>query len=456
MTNPKPAGLHSVTSKPSDQSSTAALNRVYAFVLLDGKDFILNTNDYVFSPVNSIKNYLLNRLATDVSGNPIGNGHGDKFRQFQAFDVWMKSPERRSYSEIVFDPSERQKSHQFNLYRGTGFDMRKGKCGFILEHIHRIWCCGNNEAYDYVINWMARMIQRPDKHGETIITLHSEEGGGKGIITDILSEYFKHHHLTATHTRDITGRFNDKLATSIFVSINEAVWGGNKENEGILKTLATDRTITIEKKFIQKFEVRNCTHTIISSNNDWYAPLDKSDRRYFMLTLDNSICGDHDYFDRLASEIESGGKNAFIQFLYDRDICQFKPKIMPKVNSEERARIKNIGLNSIGSWVVDLIHCEELTTLDPDDQSDRIDSSQWRAMPIEIPSRLLYKDYIAFCRSQNMHPETSTAVGRFFSTRFGVKRRRSSGERRPIVYILPKISDCQQVMTDHLGGDSPF
>ena len=72
------------------------------------------------------------------------------------------------------------------------------------------------------------------------------------------------------------------------------MWGGRKEEEGILKMLATDTTLTIEKKFVQKFSVPNCTHTIITSNSDWYAPLGRTDRRYLTLKVDNSIIGNYE------------------------------------------------------------------------------------------------------------------------------------------------------------------
>lgn len=443
-------------SLPTGKPSNAELNAEYAFVLLDGKDFVLNTKTVTFSPVGSIKNYLANRFAYDDNGDAIGHHGAGRFIHHSAFDVWMKSPGRRTYSEIVFAPNQKEKPHQFNLYRGLSVDPVAGECGLILAHIFNIWCRGNPEAFEYVKCWMARMVQQPGKQAQSIITLASDEGTGKGLITDMLADFFKHHHLIATHQRDVVGRFNDKLATSIFVCMNEAIWGGKKEDEGILKTLATDKTLAIEKKFIQKFSVQNCTHIIITSNNSWYAPLDKTDRRYLTLQLDNDIIGNHAYFDALIAEIESGGREAFLDFLLNYDISNFQPKLIPKINSGERARLKVAGLDSLTTWLVDLIDAQEMTTTS-NDGLDIIDVSQWRAMPIEITCKELRDDYHSYARRLNRHVESGKAFGTFIKEIFSLtKRTRLGVSGRPFTYILPKLSECRDVITAHLGGDSPF
>lgn len=437
-----------------DKSSTVEINAEYAFVLIDGKDFIINRKDCTLSPVQSIKNLMSNRFAVDSEGEDIGRHVGNEFRQAQAFDVWMKSPLRRTYTGVVFDPQSTNSSHEFNLYRGMSITPEEGECGLILSHIRQIWCQENDAVYEYVLNWLARMFQKPWKPGQSIITLSSDEGTGKGIITDIFAEAFKHHSLIAMHQRDITGQFNYEIGMSIFVCLNEAIWGGKKDEEGILKSLATDKYLTVEKKWVQKFRVKNCTHIIITSNNYWYAPLDKTDRRYLTLTLDNSIIGNHEYFDALIEQIESGGKAAFIHFLMNRDIDGFHPKLIPKVNTEERAGLKMEGQPSHVKWIVDLVEGGELTTVTDNLCQNKV--GLWDGGAVEVRRRILLDDYKEYASSHRYHIETDTKVGKFLHEIIGIDRSRESTGERNLTYILPSLIECKERIIEFLGGDSPF
>ena len=223
-----------------------------------------------------------------------------------------------------------------NLYTGLTIEPKAGDCRLILNHIREVWCSGNEQLLTYVISWLARMMQMPDQAAETALVLKSGQGAGKNIIVDILTSAFGSHAFTATKPQDILGQFNEHIATSVLIFMNEALWGGDKSSEGALKGLITDDFVFCERKYMPKFRINNCSHLIIATNNDWYAPIDMDDRRYVVLDLSESKQGDTSYFTKLKHEIDNGGSAVFIRYLLEYDIRGFRHRVLPTVQGKSK------------------------------------------------------------------------------------------------------------------------
>ena len=70
----------------------------------------------------------------------------------------------------------------------------------------------------------------------------------------------------------ITGRFSGHLADKVLVHANEAIWGGNKAEEGTLKAMITDDKMAMESKGRDIVTINNYKRVIISSNEQWAVP----------------------------------------------------------------------------------------------------------------------------------------------------------------------------------------
>ena len=80
---------------------------------------------------------------------------------------------------------------------------------------------------------------------------------------------------------------------------DEAVWGGEKSTESVLKQLITEPSMIIEMKGKDVFEVRNFLRLMLATNSEWAAPVSLTDRRYFVLNVSDSRKNDHDFFKNL-------------------------------------------------------------------------------------------------------------------------------------------------------------
>eukprot|EP01043_Picozoa_sp_COSAG02_P045806 COSAG02_NODE_4225_length_5612_cov_4.025213_3_plen_191_part_00 len=100
---------------------------------------------------------------------------------------WLQHDMRLQYHEVDFFPSldTKQLPRRFvdgtdmNLFRGYAIRREKAGQGDVqplLDHIKNIWCCGDEASYEYVLNWMAQILQTPWKRTRVVLVLISKEG----------------------------------------------------------------------------------------------------------------------------------------------------------------------------------------------------------------------------------------------------------------------------------------
>ena len=457
-------------------SKLAEFNRHHGMVMVEGKDVVVyreldqNVGRFVtrLSSVAAMSNYCRDQTLPDVQHYANGNA---VVKRKPLFETWMQWGQRRSYSQMVFRPEPGLVAGELslpdesalNLYQGLAIQPREGDCSKMIEHIREIWCGGNAELFDYVMGWLARLFQYPDERGHTVLLLQSGQGTGKNIIIDELVRAFGDHAVVCVKPDDLTGKFNAHLATSVLVFANEAIWGGDKKQEGSLKSLITDEELFVEKKLIPKYRVRNRTHLIMASNNDWAAPMDLDDRRFVVLEVSEARKGDRAYFQGLAEEIKNGGTEALIHFLLHHDISGFDPRELPKTGPQEAKLLAKIrSLDSVGQWWFGCLESGQITT-DPGYGLPMMVSGTeaWEEGPITVTVDRLYRSYVESMQTTRRHASSKTEFGKqlrklvgegFRTTRMEAKPPAGDGKvARPRGYVLPSLLECREVLKARMG-----
>ena len=111
------------------------------------------------------------------------------------------------------------------------------------------------------------------------------KGIGKGQVGQMLMRIFQNHSLHITQSKHLVGNFNAHLVDALFLFLDEAFWAGDKQGEGTLKALITERTLMIEPKGVDAFQMPNRLKILIASNNEWAVPASADERRYFVLDV---------------------------------------------------------------------------------------------------------------------------------------------------------------------------
>ncbi len=178
-------------------------------------------------------------------------------------------------------------------------------------HVRDVICGGDDGPYGYVMGWMARCVQKPGKQGEVALVLRGKKGTGKGAFARDFGRLFGQHFIHVTNSKHLVGNFNAHLEDAVVVFADEAFWAGDKRDEGVLKALVTEPTITIEAKHRNARAAKNVTHLIVASNSDWAVPASGAERRYCVLDVSDAHLQDHAYFQALAEPIQGTWRTCF-------------------------------------------------------------------------------------------------------------------------------------------------
>lgn len=445
----------------------------YAATMIEGKSAIIwrewreNLNMWTtqFSDYRNLNQYYSNVKVPSLGGN-------GQVKDAPIVDVWFRSTMRRTYKGVVFEPKPNMlatcdtlpDTEYYNLYQGLSITPQAGDCELILQHVYHVWCRQNRAVYDYVLDWLAAMFQKPGEQARSAIILKSGQGTGKNVIADIFVRAFGAHSTVCTKVKDLSGEFNDHLATAVFVFGNESIWGGNKDAEGGFKALITDDRMLVNRKYVPKFPVRNCTHLLMASNNDWVAPMDVDDRRLCVLDLDETRKNDPAYFGPLVEQINNGGEAAFLHFLLARDITKFNPAVIPSTGSVTRVDNKIRGANTVVQWLAHVLYdgsiVYEIEHKEEEITDDYRKTIEWVDEEVTICRTSTYSAYQQWCRKAGKHVESNNKVGVKLREVFpGLRNTRprvsdsesTDDQNRPRQYVLPGLGQARRELEVHLN-----
>jgi hypothetical protein len=104
---------------------------------------------------------------------------------------------------------------------------------------------------------------------------------------------------TANPGRDVWGQFNSVMANAFFINLNELSKKDTIEAEGMIKSLITDGSLTINKKGVDQFDIKSYHRFLITTNSDDPVKTSKDDRRNLIIRSSDEKIGDKAYFKKL-------------------------------------------------------------------------------------------------------------------------------------------------------------
>lgn len=283
------------------------------FVTMIGKDVVVGTereDDVVFQTFGDFEKVYFNQFVGKVR---LGR-------------KWLESPHRRTFDRTVFMPPGAYgdvPADAYNLWRGFSVAPIDGdpapSIQRYLEHCYDVIANGVSEHAEWVLDLMAHTVQFPGRPPGKALALRSPQGLGKSVFVEAFGRLFGKHFMALSSRQQIVGHFNGHLSGKIVVFADEAIWGGNKSDVGVLKTLITQREIPITWKGIDTMAQPNYIHLWLATNEDWAFPAGNAERRGVVLDLVKRQ--PPSYFDKLWKEVEAPGfKAALLTYLLRREI----------------------------------------------------------------------------------------------------------------------------------------
>jgi hypothetical protein len=334
---------------------------------------------------------------------------------------WLEHPARTSAQSVIFNPDlapglvQINGRSYLNLWHGWAVEPMPGDWSLIREElIAELICSGDEASFEYVMDWMARMVQLPGTPGETALVLRGDKGVGKSTLGQLLYDIAGAHAMKVSSSEGLTGSFSGHLMNRVFLFADEAFWAGDKKGEGKLKDLVTGKEIPIRAMYKEAEMRKNRLHILMASNSDWVVPATVDERRFAVFHVSNARRDDALFWNRIYAQARSGGLQAMLYDLLARDIRLFRPQEVPITDA--LGDQKELGLGIEGEWII-----ERLESAVVPEHEVVGENTDYDAGPVQFDKDLLYDDYMAFARARGLRrPTLKMPLGKFLA-RIGVE-----------------------------------
>jgi hypothetical protein len=237
----------------------------------------------------------------------------------------------------VFQPNiELVKENELNVF--TGFNYTKMKQEYsedkvknFLDHVKYVCgdVAGSNgvTGYEYMLNWMAQIVQRPWEKTGTCIVIYGSQGIGKDSMYEymkrILGSQYCHSATPDRFDRDVFGNFNaEALRYKFLINLQEVDCGNIMKHMASLKGKITAIDETTEVKGIGQFTTKSYSRWFLTSNDSNPIKIEDSNRR-FCVIKSSAEPRSKQYFDMLYKELEDESIIFSIYtYLLQRDISK--------------------------------------------------------------------------------------------------------------------------------------
>ena len=270
------------------------------------------------------------------------DGKGTNWKKKLFIDAWLNDNNKRTVNTLEVDPTGTQKG-VYNLWRGylagklprslsyagqTFPDEEAAKqfaAAPVIKHFTDVVASGCREHTDFLLDWLAIIVQRPEMRTHVAILIQGEQGTGKGIIFDWIRKSVlgpQHTYMTDAPDLDLFSRFSDGLVNKTLVQIDEVKSLHNYTDR--LKHAITGDTIRMEMKGVKPTNVKALANFVMTSNNESPLKVTTDDRRLVLFKCASVYKGNSNYFNELGRHMDTPGVDAwFYKFLADRDISSY-------------------------------------------------------------------------------------------------------------------------------------
>lgn len=390
----------------------------------------------------------------------------NKEKSIALADAWLDSRRRRTADQVVFDP-EHDHPNCLNLWTGWAVEPAKGDWSILKEMLFEALCDSKEDVYDYVLDWSAYMVQKPNSPAEVALCFQGEKGVGKSTFCRALMALAGKHGVPISSSKQVTGRFNSHLRDCILLFADEAVNPYDKDAEAMLKSMITEPRIAFEQKGVDIRIGRNRLHVVMASNEDWFVPMGlDGERRFMMARANNSWQGEFKKFKELHRQLENGGLQAMLWDLLQRDITGWAPR-QNVPNTEAAIEQKIRGLSPVAQWWFNVL-CEG----EPPGQP--VDDAEWWLEPVRIFRSDVQSSFKEYCQGAGIRAGASSrGLEMMFGKEImklapGVRAKvralvpderidiQAHSDGRAWAMEIPALGDCRKSMETLLGGETSW
>ena len=451
--DPRTQGIASTDE--SIQEITDSYNKEYAVIAMGGrvkvmkelnpkKDDIINDR-FILMDLPSFKLLVMNDFVVmpDAKGIP---------KQMPKSDVWLADERRRTYMGLTFEPNKGERVEgRYNIWCGWPIKPIEGDWTLFYKHILDVICSGDNDHCEWLLDWMADLIQDPCQPKGCALVMHGIEGCGKGTFCDVFGELVGRHYKHVTSEEHFTGRFNGFLHDSLLTFADEVTYGGSKKVAGVLKAMVTEKHLVVERKGIDAIAGNNYARIVIASNESWFIPAGPQSRRWFVMGVAGNKANNVKYFAAIREVMNNGGYEALMYAMLTRKITKDLRKA-PVTEILEEQREKMASTCTVLDWWSQCVDNGDLDVIPEGEIDDTTDTWFNR-----VKAQALFESYVRFTvaiRARAIpHQQFNIRMGKLGVARKRVRKPGTQTDAKHVVFIIPSINECKVITKQEMGNE---
>jgi uncharacterized protein DUF5906 len=366
----------------------------------------------------------------------------EKVERRAASRLWLTHPARRMFRQVTMNPASPPYSAipvpgddpDFNIWPGFSVEpSMEGSCELFLVHLRDVVCYGDDALYGWVRQWLAAMVQAPERLTGTALVLRGPMGSGKSYVGEVMGRLLGSGlYSKVSKPEELTGRFNSHHQGKILLQVEEGFFAGNRAAVGALKHMITSDRVRIEGKFRDSYEIPNFCRLLITSNEEWVIPAGCSERRFTVVDISGARKDDWAYHAAMRAQMENGGYAKLLRVLLDTPL-DFELLSRPYNTAALRDQ-QLASLEADQRWLYDILHAGAFP-------EGRLEADQ------------LYDRYSRFLRDHSAGRRADrAAMGKLLGS-IGVRQERvRQSEGRVRVYVFPPLAQCRETFAVGLAA----
>lgn len=361
ITDLEPASPETLVLKAMNDKHALVAEGMKPYYLKPEYDEITDAATVGFTEAQTLRALYSNKFITI----PVEKKNGQvEFQKVTYFDYWNTHEKRRTYDGTEFNPASEDNSREtpggliFNLFRGFPYSRLErgdGDWKRFGELILHSLAGGNPEHEKYILDWVAYSLQNPAGPQGIAMVFRGEKGVGKGLFAHRWIKLFGAAGFTTASADDVFGRFNNRIATTCALFLDEATWAGDMARNSSMKNIITEPVIRSEEKFRSVKQIRNHLKVIMTTNEDWAVPASTDERRFVVFDVVRAYPEGSTFYKSVINEMDhNGGMQAWFYDMMHRDIRGFNPTVdYPKTQALKDQIMLTMG--EIAPWWIDLL-----------------------------------------------------------------------------------------------------
>jgi hypothetical protein len=222
----------------------------------------------------------------------------------------------------------------YNCWIPTTIQPREGSINPFLDHLN--WLLSPEDAQELLFRF-GNMIQNPRNRPTSLYLLQGSQGLGKNIIFNVFEELVGEKNFYAADPSSIMSGFNSFMVNKVMVIINEFTDFNKSEFTEHIKSLITEKRISVRQKYMNEYLISNYTHFFAMTNLERPVNLVDDDRRFYVAKCLPVSPRPTAYYEDLASWLDSHLPE-LLHFFQNMDLEHYSPKAIPAM-TEAKAQI---------------------------------------------------------------------------------------------------------------------